>query len=223
MALIKLAGDGQEIPMDDAIANNDDLLKRALTPFYPEMANAQIRREQIAGQLVVSLVKQAGSKGSPAVLPMLATSLALDDATQQAPTATLVATASPNSGEAATFAPDSVEGAAPSEEGDDVLRLETSKRGQVVSEMRRVQKQVLDALTSPATPEQLNPVLKAAWLIKTREINSEFDLAALMELQPMLHEAILVAQQEVSHVEQSLNTLKNAPATICRSFTFPGF
>jgi hypothetical protein len=65
MAIVKLSGDGQEIPLADAIAGNDQQLKAALTPFYPEMANAIIRREtDSAGQMVVTLTKQAGTKGS---------------------------------------------------------------------------------------------------------------------------------------------------------------
>lgn len=65
MALVKLSTDGQEITLPDAIANDDKQLKAALTPFYPEMANALINRSTNSeGQVVVTMTKQAGTKGS---------------------------------------------------------------------------------------------------------------------------------------------------------------
>jgi hypothetical protein len=64
MAIVKLAADGQELQLDDSIAGDDTRLKQALSPFYPEIATASVRRETNgAGQMVVSLVKQAGTKG----------------------------------------------------------------------------------------------------------------------------------------------------------------
>jgi hypothetical protein len=65
MAIVKLAADGQELQLDDSIAGDDTRLKQALSPFYPEAATANIRREtNSTGQMVVSLVKQAGTKGA---------------------------------------------------------------------------------------------------------------------------------------------------------------
>lgn len=65
MAIVKLSADGQEIPVPDDVARTDASLKAALTPFYPEMANAIISRStDAAGQMVVTLTKQAGTKGS---------------------------------------------------------------------------------------------------------------------------------------------------------------
>lgn len=64
MALVKLPDNGQEFPLDDAIAGNDDMLKSALRSVYPEIGDPQIKREQKDGQMVVTVVKQAGRKGS---------------------------------------------------------------------------------------------------------------------------------------------------------------
>src|SRR5450755_1175304 len=64
MATVKF--EGREIPMDDAIAGNDELLKQALLPHLgAEIANATISRENKEGQpMIITLVKKAGPKGS---------------------------------------------------------------------------------------------------------------------------------------------------------------
>jgi hypothetical protein len=56
--------EGQEFPLDVAIAADDNLLKAALSPHYPSIKNAQISRETRAGQMIVSIVKKAEHKGS---------------------------------------------------------------------------------------------------------------------------------------------------------------
>lgn len=61
-AIIKT--EGQEFPLDVAIAADDNLLKTALSPHYPSIKNAQITRETRAGQMIVSIVKKAEHKGS---------------------------------------------------------------------------------------------------------------------------------------------------------------
>ncbi len=61
-AIVKI--EGQEFPLDVAIAADDNLLKAALTPHYPSIKNAQITRETRAGQMIVSIVKKAEHKGS---------------------------------------------------------------------------------------------------------------------------------------------------------------
>ena len=61
-AIVKI--EGQEFPLDVAIAADDNLLKAALSPHYPSIKNAQISRETRAGQMIVSIVKKAGHKGS---------------------------------------------------------------------------------------------------------------------------------------------------------------
>ncbi len=62
-ALIKI--EGQEFPLDAAIAKDDELLKAALSPHYPSIRNANISRETAAttGRLIVSIVKRAEHKG----------------------------------------------------------------------------------------------------------------------------------------------------------------
>ena len=61
-AVVKI--EGQEFPLDVAIAADDNLLKAALSPHYPSIKNAQISRETRAGQMIVSIVKRAEHKGS---------------------------------------------------------------------------------------------------------------------------------------------------------------
>jgi hypothetical protein len=61
-AVIKI--EGQEFPLDVAIASEDNLLKAALSPHYPSIKNAQISRETRAGQMIVSIVKRAEHKGN---------------------------------------------------------------------------------------------------------------------------------------------------------------
>ena len=60
-AVVKI--EGQEFPLDAAIAKDDELLKAALSPHYPSIKNAQISRETRAGQMIVSIVKRAEHKG----------------------------------------------------------------------------------------------------------------------------------------------------------------
>lgn len=64
MAQIILAGDGLIIETPDEIAKSDELLKRALAPHYPDLANAQITRETQDGVLKVTVSKRAGPKGN---------------------------------------------------------------------------------------------------------------------------------------------------------------
>ncbi len=61
-AVVKI--EGQEFPLDVAIAKDDELLKAALSPHYPSIRNAQISRETRAGQMIVSIVKKAEHKGN---------------------------------------------------------------------------------------------------------------------------------------------------------------
>ena len=60
-AVVKI--EGQEFPLDVSIADDDNLLKTALSPHYPSIENAQISRETRAGQMIVSIVKKAEHKG----------------------------------------------------------------------------------------------------------------------------------------------------------------
>jgi hypothetical protein len=49
------------LPAD--IAASDDLIRKALSPYYPDVANADIRRETKDGASVITVVKRAGPKG----------------------------------------------------------------------------------------------------------------------------------------------------------------
>lgn len=60
-AIVKI--EGQEFPLDVAIASDDNLLKTALSPHYPSIKNAQISRETRLGEMIVSIVKKAEHKG----------------------------------------------------------------------------------------------------------------------------------------------------------------
>ncbi|HEX2909883.1 MAG TPA: hypothetical protein VH186_03675 [Chloroflexia bacterium] len=63
MAQIILSGDGMNIEIEDEIARSDEMLKRALAPHYPDLANAFITREEKDGFLKVTISKRAGPKG----------------------------------------------------------------------------------------------------------------------------------------------------------------
>jgi hypothetical protein len=63
MATLKI--EQQELELDDAIAANDELLRQGLAPFYPFINNALIERKTDKnGQLVIEVVKRAGTKGA---------------------------------------------------------------------------------------------------------------------------------------------------------------
>jgi hypothetical protein len=67
MAILKI--DGQELELEETIATSDDLLRQGLAPFYPFMQNALIERKTDKdGQLVIEVVKRAGTKGS--IMPL---------------------------------------------------------------------------------------------------------------------------------------------------------
>jgi hypothetical protein len=56
--------DGQQFSLPDEIAAKDELLKAALAPFVPWIANAQIDRKEKDGAMVVSVIKRADWKGN---------------------------------------------------------------------------------------------------------------------------------------------------------------
>lgn len=57
--------EGQTIPVPEEIGASDDAVKRALTPFYPEAANAMITRVTKDETVTITVVKKAGTKGAP--------------------------------------------------------------------------------------------------------------------------------------------------------------
>jgi len=66
--------DGQQFPLPDEIAAQDDLLKAALAPFVPWIVNARIERTEKDGATVVNVVKRADWKGNAAVIATLSAS-----------------------------------------------------------------------------------------------------------------------------------------------------
>ena len=58
-----VAIEGQTIPVPEEIGSSDENVKRALTPFYPEAANAMITRVEKERTVTITVVKKAGSKG----------------------------------------------------------------------------------------------------------------------------------------------------------------
>ncbi len=62
--MITIQIDGQNFPLPDEIAAKDELLKAALAPFVPWIANAQIDRKEENGAAVVNVIKRADWKGN---------------------------------------------------------------------------------------------------------------------------------------------------------------
>jgi hypothetical protein len=61
--MIKVILEGQTIQMPDEVAQTDEGLIRALTPLYPDVANAEIARKMEGGETVITVVKRPGPKG----------------------------------------------------------------------------------------------------------------------------------------------------------------
>jgi hypothetical protein len=61
-ATIKI--EGQEFPLEAALAQDDKLLKTILQPHFASIENANITREVKNGKLTVCIVKKAQHKGS---------------------------------------------------------------------------------------------------------------------------------------------------------------
>ena len=59
--------EGQTIPVDEDIANDDALLRQLFSPYYPDVANARIDRKE--GE-VIKIIKVAGSKGAIKPTPL---------------------------------------------------------------------------------------------------------------------------------------------------------
>lgn len=62
--MINVLLDGQQFQLPDEIAAKDELLKAALAPFVPWIANAQIDRKEKDGAMTVSVIKRADWKGN---------------------------------------------------------------------------------------------------------------------------------------------------------------
>ena len=61
--MITIEIDGQNFQLPEDKAAKDELLKAALAPFVPWIANAQIERKEQDGAMVVNIVKRADWKG----------------------------------------------------------------------------------------------------------------------------------------------------------------
>ncbi|HEX8186618.1 MAG TPA: hypothetical protein VF747_17760 [Blastocatellia bacterium] len=55
--------DGQELEYPDDIAGDDQMLKDALSPFAPDVRNAELKRTNKNGVMCVQVIKKAGTKG----------------------------------------------------------------------------------------------------------------------------------------------------------------
>jgi hypothetical protein len=56
--------EGQNIPIPEDIGKDDSKVKKALAPYYPEVANALITRVEKDETTTITVVKRAGSKGA---------------------------------------------------------------------------------------------------------------------------------------------------------------
>ncbi len=56
--------EGQQIPLDETIAQDDNTLKTAISVYFPEYANAEIERQTTDDTVSIRLVKKAGTKGN---------------------------------------------------------------------------------------------------------------------------------------------------------------
>ena len=63
--------EGQTIPVPEEIGKDDSAVKKALAPFYPQVANAMITRTTKDDTTTVNVVKQAGTKGGYSVFDVL--------------------------------------------------------------------------------------------------------------------------------------------------------
>lgn len=62
--MIKVILEGQTIQMPDEVAQTDEGLIRALSPLYPDVANAEIARKTVGGETTITVVKRPGPKGT---------------------------------------------------------------------------------------------------------------------------------------------------------------
>lgn len=63
--MIKIQIEGQLLDLPPAIAVNDDAIRRAMAPVFPQIANATLSRtDGPDGITIIKVTKQAGTKGS---------------------------------------------------------------------------------------------------------------------------------------------------------------
>lgn len=64
----KVLIEGQTIELDEEIAGDDETLRAALKPAWPDAANATFVRTTKDGVMTVKVVKKAGTKGTSAIV-----------------------------------------------------------------------------------------------------------------------------------------------------------
>jgi hypothetical protein len=67
MAEYKISIEGQMIPVPEEIGADDEKVKKSLTPYWPDAANALITRTEKDGVITVNVIKKAGTKGGAPV------------------------------------------------------------------------------------------------------------------------------------------------------------
>jgi hypothetical protein len=60
--------EGQETPLDESIAANDDVLRTTIAAYMPQLANAEIQRQTQGDTVRIQMLKRAGTKGSVAAV-----------------------------------------------------------------------------------------------------------------------------------------------------------
>ena len=64
--------EGQSIPMPEEVAGDDAKIKAMLSPYFPGAANSKIMRSEAKDDTVtITVIKQAGTKGSASILDKL--------------------------------------------------------------------------------------------------------------------------------------------------------
>lgn len=56
--------EGQEITLTDEVGATDETIRACIAPFYPEVATADITREEVDSITRIRMVKRAGTKGN---------------------------------------------------------------------------------------------------------------------------------------------------------------
>jgi hypothetical protein len=71
--MAKVTVEGNTLTLDDSICRENKSLIAALAPYYPAVANAEIKRETAKdGTMTVKVTKKAGKKGYAPVVKALA-------------------------------------------------------------------------------------------------------------------------------------------------------
>lgn len=204
MATIVLPDNGQRFPIDDAIARSDEMLRQALAIVYPGVANADIRREDKNGELVITIIKQAGRKGvtnsfdchsvcdaAPSSSPVTAQPLPQTEQAASAcanPTIPIFNSTAIEEGGIFTI-----------EEADPALLPHTDEPPVVVAMLRQ-------------TIEEINPALALTWRLKELERQTRpLDLTIWLAQQTEIRKALRAGTAEKEQIDRIVQTLKRLP------------